>query len=76
MSLFFPPLPHQGGYGAVAIAEALESYGANIVKLQAAGGPYKLSSAMITVAYKDVVNGDFPEGLRFYSKFIFIFLVP
>ena len=75
MILFFLISP-QGGYGAVSIAEALESYGATIVKLQAAGGPYKLSSAMITDAYKDVVNGDFPEGLRFYSTFIFISLVP
>lgn len=60
----------EGGYAAVSVAQALESYGANIIKLQAGGGPYKLSSAVLTDGYQDVVSGNFPEYLRFYMPLV------
>ena len=34
----------EGGYGSVAIAQALDCLGVEIIKLQAGGGPYKLAS--------------------------------
>jgi len=60
----------EGGYGAVSIAEAIESYGGNIVKVTAGGGPYKTSSAVITEGYKDVTSGNYPEYLRFYFPLV------
>ena len=60
----------EGGYGAVSIAEAMESFGANVIKLTAGGGPYKTSSAVITEGYKDVTSGNYPEYLRFYFPLV------
>lgn len=50
----------------MAVAEALESYGANIINLQPGAGPYKLSSTLLLESYKDVVSGVFPSIRRYY----------
>ncbi|KAL7546722.1 hypothetical protein ACHAWF_010056 [Thalassiosira exigua] len=50
-----------GGYGAVAIAEALESSGANIIKLLTGGAPFRLSSTQMLHSYVGIVDGTLPK---------------
>lgn len=33
----------EGGYGALATAQALQSYGANVVRVNAGAGPYMMA---------------------------------
>jgi len=37
----------EGGYGSLAIAKAMQSYGANVVRVNAGGGPYMMASAQV-----------------------------
>lgn len=56
----------EGGYGALATAQALESYGADIVRVNAGGGPYMMASAQLTEMFKDIEAGVYPDSRRYY----------
>ena len=56
----------EGGYAAVAIAEALAAMEKDIIRVQAGGGPYALSSAQLLRAQARLDDGSFPEANNFY----------
>jgi hypothetical protein len=56
----------EGGYAAVAVAEALKSMDIDIIQVEAGGGPYSISSVQIYYTMKNVDDGTFDLLARFY----------
>lgn len=56
----------EGGYAAVAIAQAFESMGMRILGVHAGGGPYAISSRAILGVIEEVNNATFPSAQHYY----------
>eukprot|EP00977_Amphora_coffeiformis_P016987 scaffold5383_cov222-Amphora_coffeaeformis.AAC.28 len=56
----------EGGYAAVAIADALYQEGKTIITVQAGGGPFRLSSVQISFLVRQVMDGTFTAARRYY----------
>jgi len=56
----------EGGYAAIAIAESLKSLNYDIIKVEAGGGPYAISSIQLLVAQRRLDEQSFPLVNIFY----------
>jgi hypothetical protein len=56
----------EGGYAAVAVAEALKSMDIDIIQVEAGAGPYSISSVQIYYIVKNIDDGTFTLPKRFY----------
>ena len=56
----------EGGYAAVAIADTLYKEGKTILKVQAGGGPFRLSSVQISFLLRQINDGTFILARRYY----------
>lgn len=56
----------EGGYAAVAVADALYREGKTIISVNAGGAPFRLSSVQITFLWNQVLQGTFVSSRRYY----------
>lgn len=60
----------EGGYASIAVADKMSSMGIDIIRVDAGGAPFWISSAVL-VDILDVVNkGLFPSRARFYFPYL------
>lgn len=60
----------EGGYAAVALAQALYAMGVDIIKVEAGAGPYKIASATMLSVVERSDNGTFPSNVRHYFALV------
>ena len=56
----------EGGYAAVAVADAMYREGKTILSVNAGGGPYRLSSVQIAFLWNQILQGTFISSRRYY----------
>jgi len=56
----------EGGYASVAAADALNIIGADLIRVEAGGAPFRLSTVTTLSAVENADDGTFPSGSREY----------
>jgi hypothetical protein len=56
----------EGGYAAVAVADAMHNSGKTIISVQAGGGPFRLSSVQVNFLLQRILDGTFSSQRRYY----------
>jgi hypothetical protein len=56
----------EGGYAAVAVADAMHKSGKTIISVHAGGGPFRLSSVQVNFLVQQILDGTFTSRRRYY----------
>lgn len=60
----------EGGYAAVAVADAMHQMGKTIITVKSGGAPFRLSSVQINFLVNQITQGTFASSRRYYLALV------